>query len=43
MGFDGVIDAGVKKVTAIWKGGARTQPFLGFDGNGGAMGGEELP
>ena len=32
MGFDIVIDAGVKKVTVIWKDGAGTQPFLGLDG-----------
>ena len=30
MGFDVVIDDGVNKVTAIWKDGARTQPFLGI-------------
>ncbi len=32
MGFDDVIDAGVKKVIAIWKDGAETHPFLGLDG-----------
>ena len=32
MGFDDVIDAGVKKVTTIWKDGAEAHPFLGLDG-----------
>ena len=27
-----MIDAGVKKVTAVWKDGKGTQPFLGLDG-----------
>ena len=32
MGFDAVIDAGVRKGTAIWKDGSGTQPFLGLVG-----------
>ncbi len=32
MGFDVVLDAGVKKMTAIWKDGAGIQPFLDLDG-----------
>ena len=32
MGFDVVINAGVKKVIVMSKDGARTQPFLGLDG-----------
>ena len=31
MGFDVVIDAGVKTVLAIWKDGSGMQPFLGLD------------